>query len=129
MGDRNQRSTGELEMKRSIANAIKSSDKAGQYALVSCLKQDVEVSDMEGSAGGRLRDLPVGLWRGYPRLTRMLSSFGQSGGEDEKAALTLPHIARIEQRDPPVSHDTLCPSDTLCLSDTRSPARLESEVL
>src|ERR1700677_1101081 len=105
-------------MKRSIANAIKSTDEGGQYALVFCLKQDVEVA-----AGWRLRDLPVDLCRGYPRLTRMLSSFGQSGGEDAKAALTLPHIARIEQRDSPVSHDTLY------LSDTRSPARLESEVL
>jgi hypothetical protein len=48
-------------MKRAIANAIKSSDKAGQYALVSCLKQDGEISDMEGSAGGRLRSLLVDL--------------------------------------------------------------------
>jgi hypothetical protein len=35
MGDRNERLTGELEMKRSIANAIKSGDQAGQYALES----------------------------------------------------------------------------------------------
>jgi hypothetical protein len=98
MGDRNQRSTGELEMKRAIANAIKNSDKGGQYALVSCWKQDVEVSDMECSADGRLRSLLVDLWRGYPRLTRMLSSFGQSVGESAKAALTLTHVAIIEQR-------------------------------
>jgi hypothetical protein len=124
MGDRNSRSTGELEMKRSIANAIKSSDQTGQYALVPYWKQDMEVS-----AGWRLRNLPVDLWRGYPRLTRMLSAFGQSGGGDENAAPTLSHIARIEQRDPPVSHDTLWLADALCLSDTRSPARLESEVL
>ena len=116
-------------MKRSIANAIKSTDEGGQYALVFCLKQGIETSDMDVSAGWRLCDLPVGLWLGCPRLIRMLSSFGQSGGEDAKAVLTLSHIARIEQRDPPVSHDTLWLADALCLSDTRSPARLESEVL
>jgi hypothetical protein len=80
-------------MKRSIANAIKSGDRAGQDALVPYWKQDMEVS-----AGWRLRDLPVDLWFGYPRLTRMLSSFEQLGGEDANAALTLPHIAMIEQR-------------------------------
>jgi hypothetical protein len=105
-------------MKRSIADAIKSSDQAGQYALVPYWKQDMEVS-----AGWRLRDLPVDLWFGYPRLTRMLSSFGQSGGEDAKAALTLSHIVIMEQRDPPLSHNKLW------LAATRSPARLESEVL
>src|ERR1700733_10496117 len=99
-------------MKRSIANAIKSSDQAGPYALVPYWKQDREVS-----AGWRLRDLPVDLWRGYPHLTRMLSSFGQSGEEDAKAALTLPHIVIIEQRNAPLSHDALW------LAATWSPAR------
>jgi hypothetical protein len=105
-------------MKRSIANAIKSGDKTGQYALVSHRKQDLEVS-----AGWRLRNLAVDLWRGYPRLSRMLSSFGQSVEEDAKASLTPPHTAMITQRDAPLSQDTLW------LAATWSPARLESEVL